>query len=259
MPELPDLQVFAANLTRMLKGKKLHRVAVYHKSKNSSPQSELDQQLTNQKLRSVHREGKQLYFDFGRNAIIAMHLMLHGKLVLVSPEDDPPGHALLAFDFGDQLLFLTDFQKAANIRLNPPPMQGMDALSGRLRAKWLQEKLSGTKANVKAVITNQEVISGIGNAYADEILYDAGIAPGSRSDKIPPDAVAVLAGSISKVLHEAEQKIREKDPDIIAGEIRDFMAIHNSKKKTSPTGAKILVKKVGGRSTYYTGEQQEYH
>jgi formamidopyrimidine-DNA glycosylase len=137
------------------------------------------------------------------------------------------------------------------------PECAIDALSIELNEAFLQEKLQ-TKAAIKNVLLDQHVIRGIGNAYADEILWDARISPFSNSNKIPAAKVKALAKSIHKVLQNAEKQIRKTHPDIISGEIRDFLLIHNSNKSHSPTGAVIHNKTVGGRKTYYTDEQELY-
>ena len=64
--------------------------------------------------------------------------------------------------------------------------------------------------------------------------------------------------AIKKVLTDAEKEIRKNHPDIISGEVRDFLKIHNSKKKESPGGADIQIKTAGGRKTYFTDEQVLY-
>jgi len=84
------------------------------------------------------------------------------------------------------------------------------------------------------------------------------ISPFSISNKIPDAAIKTLAKSIKTILRKAEKLILKTDPDIISGEIRDFMAIHNAKQTHSPTGAKIRIDKSGARKTYYTDEQKVY-
>jgi formamidopyrimidine-DNA glycosylase len=65
-----------------------------------------------------------------------------------------------------------------------------------------------------------------------------------------------LLKSIKRVLQKAEKSILKSHPDIISGEVRDFMFIHNPNKGESPHGSDIKVKKVGGRKTYFTEEQK---
>ena len=105
---------------------------------------------------------------------------------------------------------------------------------------------------------DQKLIRGIGNAYADEILWSAGISPLSISNKIPDAKIKSLAKSIKSVLQKAEKQIKKEDPDIINGEIRDFLIIHNADKKTSPKGGQIHSEMVNSRITYYADEQELY-
>jgi formamidopyrimidine-DNA glycosylase len=122
----------------------------------------------------------------------------------------------------------------------------------------LSEQLAKKKVTIKNFLLDQKTIRGIGNAYADEILYSAGISPFSVSNKIPQDKIRLLVKSIRSVLTKAEKQIKKKNPGIIAGEIRDFLDIHNAHKKKSPGGKKIEFKMAGGRKTYYTSEQKLY-
>src|SRR5204863_491979 len=111
-------------------------------------------------------------------------------------------------------------------------------LSPVVDEKFLANALK-SRSTIKNVLLDQKVIRGIGNAYADEILWDAGISPFSVGNKIPPAYIRALAKSIKKVLKNAEKQIRKHHPDIIAGEVRDFLFIHNAQKKESPGGVTI--------------------
>ncbi|WP_353718664.1 DNA-formamidopyrimidine glycosylase family protein [Dyadobacter sp. 676] len=258
MPELPDLQVFARNLTKTLKGSKLEKVTLLHTSKVKVSKKELNEVLSGKKLREVRRVGKQLCFDFAKNAQLLMHLMLHGKLVLEARNAEPPKHVIAELRFDNNTLYLTDFQKAAHLLLNPESSRAVDALSDELTASWLTAKLERSRAKIKSILMDQKVIAGIGNAYADEILWKAKINPESIAGKIPDDVVRKLSSVIGQVLKRAEDAIVKKHPDIISGEIRDFLEIHNPNKERSPGGAEILTATVGGRKTYYTDEQKLY-
>ena len=84
------------------------------------------------------------------------------------------------------------------------------------------------------------------------------ISPFSESRKIPGSAVNTLARSIKQVLKNAEKTIRKKAPQIIGGEVRDFLRIHNAANKKSPGGATIKTRESNKRKTYYTDEQILY-
>lgn len=255
MPELPDLNVFARNLDKKLGGKKIEKINVRNKSKLKVPVSELKKEIEGSELKKVYREGKELHFEFSNRNILGMHLMLKGNLHLEA--DQKHTIAEIHFD-GDDVLSLTDYQGAATITLNPVLKDSPDALSDDVDYKFLKQKLSKKRTNIKTFLLDQNIIRGIGNAYADEILWESKIHPESVCNKIPDDKIEALAKDIKSVLKEAEKQILKINPDIISGEERGFLKIHNSKKKESPAGMKIHNKMLNSRITYYTDEQELY-
>ncbi|MCF3107604.1 Fpg/Nei family DNA glycosylase [Niabella sp. CC-SYL272] len=256
MPELPDLQVFSRNLNKALQKKKLRHLYLDAAGKTRTSEKALNEVLAGKKLKEVSRLGKQLLFDFGKDAKLTLHLMLHGQLVWMEAGSERPKHCIARLEFPEHTLALTDFQKAAHFALNPEPTKAIDALSDALSTKWLKAQLAGSRSKIKALLMDQQRISGIGNAYADEILWTARIAPGSIAGKIPEKAVTRLAKAIRDVLKNAEKQILKQAPDAISGEVRDFMNVHNHHKKHSPDGAEIQKTTMGGRPTYYTAEQE---
>lgn len=257
MPELPDLQAFSNNLTKKIGNKEVKKILVHTKKLNVSA-AEINGALKGQKLKKVFREGKELHLEFSNAAILGLHLMLHGELHL-APAQEEVKFKLFELVFTDeQKLVLSDFQKQATPTLNPLANDAPDALSATVDFIFLKDLLGSKKAAIKNILLDQHSIRGIGNAYADEILWDAKISPFSAANKLPEDAIKQLAKSIPKVLQAAEKQILKEQPDIISGEVRDFLKIHKAKVAESPTGAAILVEKKGGRKTYYTEEQILY-
>lgn len=255
MPELPDLEVFSKNLDKEFSGKTLKHVNVKVDSKLNVPVKELQKQLQGQNLKKIYREGKELYFEFSTKDILSLHLMLKGQLYIFDKKNDHK-YTIIELIFGDGSgLCLTDFQKAATPKLNPEKPSAPDALSKMVTAKFLKEALQ-KKIPIKKILMDQHVIRGIGNAYADEILWEAGISPFSTSNKIPTEKINILVQSIKSVLKNAEKEIIKKEPGKISGEIRDFLVIHNSRKTHSPGGSPILIKDLASRKTYYTNEQE---
>ncbi|MDB5019439.1 MAG: DNA-formamidopyrimidine glycosylase [Pedobacter sp.] len=258
MPELPDLQAFSANLNKRIVDKVIKEVVVNTKKLNV-PSAKLNERLQNQKVKQVFREGKELHLQFEQGDVLGLHLMLHGELHFVQ-EQEPVKFSVVELIFVDGWKFvLSDFQKQATPTLNPEPDNTPDALSAQIDFAFLKSLLATKKAVVKNILLDQHLIRGIGNAYADEILWDAKISPFSVSNQIPEDAVKQLVKSIKHVLTTAEKQILKEEPDIISGEIRDFLKIHKAKQIASPSGGKILVQKTGSRKTYYTEEQILYN
>jgi len=258
MPELPDLQAFSRNLTKKLSGKKVEKLRALYKKKLKTSEKDLQEGVEGAQLTSVYRDGKELHFAFDNGNVLALHLMLKGELHLFDGTHNKK-YPIIELLFSDGTgLAMTDWQGQANPTLNPPPRKAPDALSKTVDYKFLKDMLGASKAAVKKLLMDQQVIRGIGNAFADEILWHAHISPFSISNKIPDTAIKYLAKSIRSVLTRAEKTILKTSPDIISGEVRDFLLIHNAKKTHSPDGAKIRVDTTSGRKTYYTNEQKLY-
>jgi len=254
MPELPDLQVFSRNLNKALKGKTLKKISVLNAKKLNVPVKELQEAITGEILAHVKRIGKELHFEFDNGQVLGLHLMLHGQLFLFTGENEHKYTIIeLMFD-SDTGLALTDFQSAGTPTLNPKETGVPDALD--ISLDHLKEKLAATRTPIKTVLLDQHILRGIGNAYADEILWDARISPFSASNKLPENKIKELAKSIQTVLGNAEKQIMKTHPEIVSGEIRDFLVVHQPKKKQTPGGATIHQKPVGSRKTYYTDEQE---
>jgi formamidopyrimidine-DNA glycosylase len=257
MPELPDLQAFSHNLEKRIANKKVVDIQLNSKKSNVTPEV-LKTALKNKHITSVYREGKELRITFSNNKLLGLHLMLHGELHIV-PEKEEVKFSVFEMVLDDgQKFVLSDFQKQARPTLDPEENSVPDALSASVDYAFWKALLASKKAAIKNVLLDQSLIRGIGNAYADEILWDAKIAPLSISNEIPDAAIKALAKSVRKVLESAISQILKAEPEIISGEIRTFLKIHKSKNLKSPNGHTISVEKHGARKTYFTDEQVLY-
>lgn len=256
MPELPDLEVFSNNLDERLTGKKLSTVQVPYDKKLNVSSDELRAVLSGQKLKSVSRSGKELHFNFEKGDVLALHLMLRGQLHFFEESHVIKSPVIELFFEGGTGLVMSDFQKIATPTLNPPDAEAPDALDKSLNVDFFSKAFKGKKAGIKAILLDQNKIRGIGNAYADEILWKAGISPFSIAGKIPEKKLKDLHQAINEVLKDAIAEIRKVHPGSITGEFRDFLKVHTQKHTESPTGGEIIIQKNGARKTYYTEEQE---
>ena len=258
MPELPDLEVFSHNLNKQFTGKKLQQVKVVVSKKLKVTPAKLKKSLEGAVLKKVYREGKEIHFSFSNGNVLGWHLMLRGGMNVFKSKNDQKYPIMEMLFSNGAGLALSDYQKAATPTLNPEEKEAPDALSKEMNFSYLKTLLAKKKTTIKKLLLDQAFIRGIGNAYADEILWKAGISPLSISNKIPEIKIRALSKAIPAVLNAAIKQIRKKNPDIISGEVRDFLKIHNSKRQQSPTGGKIVSKMLNGRITYYTSEQKKF-
>ena len=257
MPELPDIQVFSMNLKKMYGGKKLSQIKIVNGRSLKDSQKELSRALEGQKLKDVYRSGKEMRFQFSNGKILGLHLMLTGDLIPFEDTSKRKSTIVELYFEGGKNLALTDRFKRAYVKLDPDDKKGIDALDPKLNYSYLKKALNRKKA-IKNILLDQDVIRGIGNAYSDEILWQSKISPFSKGEAIPDEKIKILGKTIKKVLKNATNKIYKQHPDLIHGEIRDFLDIHTKKKDKSPTGAKIKIADRGMLKTYYTKEQILY-
>src|ERR1043165_4748727 len=119
MPELPDLQVFSRNLTKLLKGKKVSTVKVYESKKLNVSQAKLKDALEGQAIEEIKRVGKELQIAFKNKHVLALHLMLHGQLHY-DEEAKAHKYAIIVLIFNDDSrLTLSDYQLQATPTLDP--------------------------------------------------------------------------------------------------------------------------------------------
>lgn len=261
MPELPDLTVFAENLAKAVVGKTIDTVQFHKWGRLNVTAEELGAALAAAKVTGVERAGKQVSFRTGNGAELRVHLMLTGGFVLMPAEDSaPPDAPVVTITFTDgSALAVTDPKGWATLSLNPlEEKEAPDALE--VNAEYLQQLCKKKpRASIKALLIDQALIGGIGNAYVDEILWEARISPKSVAGKLPPEAIAALARAIPTVLKDAIEELRKRHPDMVAGEYREFLKVHRPELKKSPTGAPIIKENLQSKRTYYTEEQRLYN
>lgn len=257
MPELPDLEAYRRNLERLVLRKQVVAATIYKPGRVSVSQEEIND-LVSARIVALKRNGKEMLFEFDNGRMLAVHLMLQGRIDVVSGEEEMR-YKIFALNFPDASLIVSDPRGWAKIRLDPEKPAAPDALAPEFSFDYFREKLRDAKAkSIKTLLMDQEVVRGIGNAFSDEILWEAKIAPQSPAGHLPEETAKTLYEAVQRVLLRSVDEILAIDPEVIHGEIRDFMRVHHKEKKTSPNGFPIKTKKIAARKSYYTEEQVVY-
>ena len=261
MPELPDLEVFKGNIFKKLTSKRLVDVHVFNHKKVTTPQSIFASELAGRELTAINRFGKELLFDFADGKIVATHLMLSGRVSILSDANAIANtrYKIFALEFENESVVFSDMGELCTVKYKPVRDGTPDAFGDDFTLEYFQ-KIAKKKAatNIKAFLIDQKVVKGIGNAYADEILWHARISPHCLVGKIPEEKLHELYNSIGIVLKEAIQSIKAIAPDIIAGEERSFLQVHTKLKKQTATGFPIIIERIVSKTTYFTKEQVFY-
>lgn len=261
MPELPDLEVFRVNVFDRLTSKRLTGLEVFNPKKVYASKAALISDLNGRDLLRIDRVGKELFFDFGERRIVAIHLMLNGEISIVEDEGAIAAinYKILSMRFERQTIVFSDRGSLCTVKYKPIMNSTPDAFDASFTLNYfLNVAHKNPYINVKAFLIDQHIVKGIGNAYADEILWAAHISPRSVIGKIPVDKMTELYNAIGTVLHSAISSIKRISPDIISGEERSFLKVHNRKIRQTETGYPIIVEKIATKTTYYTKEQVLY-
>jgi formamidopyrimidine-DNA glycosylase len=274
MPEIIDLEVSRRNILKQVKGQKLENIEITSpKVVQNAQKIDVSDSLEGAALVDINRVSKVLAFIFENNVKLVLHLMLHGDFCWKKDSEDEKNLVCeLSFENGKSVLIkdwsrwmkleLVDKEKgfesdllAKNYGLNP--------MSDDFKLSVLEEILKRrSRAGIKSVLMDQEEISGLGNAYTDEILWSAKIDPRTKSGKIVEnDKVKELYNSIKEVLDESLDIVMNlSGGEEIAEQERDFMSVY--KKNGSPCpgcSGEITKIKVVGRQTYICEDCQKWY
>lgn len=258
MFELPYLEVCAEMFERKFKNRVLLRLDISHKKYINVSITELTDSLIGNDLKRVWREGLFLYFQFKNHAVLEMCLSASASFFVVALNQEVKAGLLDFYFSGGQILSVKDTQHVSKFRLNPIHPDVPDVLSKEMTFEYFVDLFANNAEEIKYVLIDQELIRGIGKAYADEILWYAEISPFSIAGKIPLDSIKILYKTMKYVLLDAVKQARKITSWEFSEAGVDLLMIHNPGKKNSPTGGKIKMKVISGIKTYYTNEQQLY-
>ncbi|HEY1959393.1 MAG TPA: DNA-formamidopyrimidine glycosylase family protein [Polyangiaceae bacterium] len=250
MPELPDITVYVERIAERTRGKVLEaiRFASPFVLRTAVPPI---RDVFGKRVTGVERLGKRIVFSFEDDFVIVVHLMVAGRFRWESRGAKIPGKlGLAAFDFETGTLILTEAssKKRASIHL----VKGRDALRefdrGGLEVMDASEAaivaaLTRERHTLKRALTDPTILSGIGNAYSDEILHAAKLSPMRLTSQMTPEEWARLVLAMKKILAERTETIRAECKDSFPERVtafREDMAVHGRYGKPCPVcGSKI--------------------
>ena len=250
MPELPDVTVYVEALGRRIAGQPLERarIAGINLLRTVEPAPE---EARGRKVLDVSRMGKRIVIGFEGELFFALHLMIAGRLQWREPGARLPGRlGLAAFDFPRGTLTLTEagshkraslhvVKGAAGLRaLNPGGIEPLTATLEQFAAALARESHT-----LKRSLTDPRLVSGIGNAYSDEILHRARLSPLTLTRRLDAAATERLWHATREVLAEWTDRLRAEAGDDFPTHVtafRDRMAAHGRYRKPCPVcGAPI--------------------
>ena len=237
MPELPELEVIREVLNRRVAGLAITDVKVIPPGgpivvRDLTYQG-FEVSLTGTVIAGITRRGKFLVFSFDRSEFfLAINPKLTGRLQLAFPSEKRLARTYVIFTLanGGQLRY-NDQKKMGQLYLTPklelvPEYAGLGPEPFDVTPDQFEARLKHFTGEIKGILTRGECIAGIGNAYADEILWAARIHPYRKRSQLSPEEIGRLYSAIQATLAGAIEKIRMEMGENIHLEPRDFMNIH---------------------------------
>ncbi len=267
MPELPEVETVRQGLKLRVLGKIIKDVNIYYDGIIEYPSvCEFKNKIKGQKINDIDRYGKWLMFILDDYYLLS-HLRMEGKYNIRTNKDslDKHEHVVFILDDDSELRY-KDVRKFGKMHLiekdeikkkGPLIELGLEPWDKDLTVEYLKGKYSKKRLPIKSVLLDQSVIVGIGNIYADEILFLSGINPLVRAMDLNNDKLASIINNTKLVLEKA---IKDGGTTIrsyssvngIHGMFQQELNVHTKEGEKCPKCGNIIKKiKVGGRGTYY--------
>jgi len=211
MPELPEVETTLQGISPYIDQQKIKNVNIYNLNMRWPVDQQLPKHLFKKSLLSIVRRGKYLIFTFD-NGYLLLHLGMSGSLRVVNPKIPPEKHDHFEIIFkNNKALRLHDPRRFGAVVWTEEPWQqhklikhlGPEPLSEEFTAAYLHKKSRKKTVCIKTFIMNSQVVVGVGNIYASESLYLAGIRPTINAGRISLKRYESLVAAIKQVLAEA--------------------------------------------------------
>jgi formamidopyrimidine-DNA glycosylase len=242
MPELPEVESLRHGLEHAIIGQKIKKVAV-HKPKLVSGKGnarlasqkktrEFMNGLTGEKFLSIERRAKNLIFQLSRGKVLLAHLKMSGQFaykgardarkkkpligghpIQISEEELPNKHTHIIFTLAHGTLYYNDTRMFGYLLYYPSTkafeaenhftLLGVEPLSKEFAIKYFYDALKRKKSKIKSVLMEQTVVTGLGNIYADECLFESGIRPDRSANLVSLPEARKLHQAIVRILRRA--------------------------------------------------------
>jgi formamidopyrimidine-DNA glycosylase len=263
MPELPEVETIANGVNSRVLGDAIRSVWMSDKPQTfKSPREDVEATLTGSKIVRVHRVGKTIVCDLqrpgGSAAQWLIHLGMTGRLLVADANVPPPPHTHLiaTLQSGRELRF-TDPRRFGRISISTETYAGPGSEPLTIALEEFIQLFARRKTPIKAALLNQKLLHGVGNIYADESLFRAGIRPKRQAGRLTRAELTRLHPALKAVLKRAIKLGGSSVSDYVDAEGRQgyFQIEHNVYMRTGQP-CKVCqtpIRKItiGGRSTHF--------
>ena len=272
MPEIAEVETVRNTLKKRILNKPIKSVNVRYTKMIESNLEEFKKVLIGRSFLDIKRRGKWLIFDLGDYYLLS-HLRMEGKYFIKNHEEELNKHEHVIITFTDNTdLRYHDTRKFGRMNLikkeefataEEIAKQGLEPGDENLTAKYLVDKFKKKRLPIKTVLLDQTIISGLGNIYANEVLFAAGIDPLKKACDVSLEEASRIVTESNRIIKAAIKMggttIKSYTSSLgVTGRFQQYLCVH--KREGMPClkcGTTILNMKVNGRSTYFCPKCQE--
>ena len=263
MPELPEVETVRKELSKQVTGLTFETVTCFYQPSFSKGSDS----ITGRKIDDVKRRGKYLIFCLDDGSRLLIHLRMEGKLFFLPQleKKEDYRHVTVEFSFKEteKRLYFIDVRKFGRVQLlrqgeegplsnlGPEPFDVEDI-------KEIYKKIHSSKKPIKELLLDQTILSGIGNIYADEILFKSGISPFQKGNLLKIDDVKRIIDNAKEILslaieHNGSTVRSYQASKTIEGSYQDFLKVYGKQGQLCPKCHRYHIEKkqLSGRGTSY--------
>tara|TARA_Y100000590_G_C15665926_1_gene994431 strand:- start:444 stop:1271 length:828 start_codon:yes stop_codon:yes gene_type:complete len=275
MPELPEVETIIRGLRPHLEGFSIKRINVRRHDLRVPVPKNLSKRILDSEIEAIKRRGKYILFFFENSKVLIIHLGMSGKMIVYdqNEKENKHNHVVFTLNSGKKLIFndprrfglVILSEKSNYLQQSRFKNMGPEPLNPEFNSQNLLLSLAGKKAPIKNVLLDQRIVAGVGNIYACESLFLAGISPTKQAGGIKEAKAERLVLSIKTVLNKAIDAGGSSIINFVrsSGEIGYFqnsLAVYGRSGKKCPhcnCRAAIKCIKQSGRSTFYCSKKQK--
>ena len=266
MPEIAEVETVRNTLKKRILNKRIKKVEVYYEPMIESDIDAFKKNLVGESFIDIKRRGKWLIFETEHYYLLS-HLRMEGKYFIKDKQEIKDKHEHVIFTFiDDTTLRYADTRKFGRMNLilkteidntECIKKQGLEPGDKKLTADYLLKKFAKKQLPIKTVLLDQTIISGLGNIYANEVLFAAGINPLTKACNLTKEDCERIVKRAEEIIKEAINMggttIRSYTSSLgVTGKFQQNLKVHKrEKEKCLVCGTAIENIKVGGRSTYF--------
>ena len=265
MPEIPDLEGYRGYFNRRLPGRHVEAAEALIPWMIRTGGEEFEKRMPGRVFRPVERRGKLLLFAFEGGDWLVVHAMLTGRFQYCEPKHRRRSKTafVLRLDNGMEMRYFDERRMGRAYLLRKEEFaekvprwteMGPDVMDPSLTEEGFLERVKTMRAQIKTVLTTERCVAGIGNAYSDEVLWEARIHPYRKRTEISDEELRELFRSMRRVMEWSTPIVAQlmEEKGLPANHYRDHLRVHRKGGEPCPRcGAKITEITAGQRVTSF--------